>query len=85
MMTSDSHHEELRDKDLDGTLTWSERALLDAHTARCLVCRCERHIRADFAETLGSLNKSTSSGNRRATDRRPLLGVGHRSSTRRFS
>lgn len=43
------HPEELLDRDLKGTLTSEQRTHLDAHLARCEVCRLERLMRADFA------------------------------------
>lgn len=49
MKIVDLHPEELLDKDARGALSEDERALLDAHLARCETCRFERMVRADFA------------------------------------
>ncbi len=54
MTVVDLHPEELLEKERAGGLEASERARLDAHLARCAVCRMERQLHADFAEDLAS-------------------------------
>lgn len=49
MKVVDLHPEELLDKDARGALSEEERALLQAHLARCETCRFEQAVRADFA------------------------------------
>ena len=46
------HPEELLDVEARGKLTLAEAAVLDAHCARCAVCRYERVMRCEFASAL---------------------------------
>jgi hypothetical protein len=54
MTLVDLHPEELLEKDARGELDALERERLDAHLARCVACRLERQLRADFAAELGA-------------------------------
>jgi len=49
MTVVELHPEELLDRAEEGALTPSEQERLDAHLAKCEVCRFERDARADFA------------------------------------
>lgn len=49
MKVIDVHPEDLLDRELAGTLSDDQRALLDVHLASCESCRMERLLRADFA------------------------------------
>ncbi len=42
------HPEDLFDKEARGTITSSERGLLEAHVMQCSACKMERLLRADF-------------------------------------
>ena len=42
------HPEDLFDKEARGTITSSERVLLEAHVVQCSACKMERILRADF-------------------------------------
>jgi TolA-binding protein len=52
-MIVELHPEELLDRESSGTLTDAERRALDAHSARCAACGCERRLRSEFAEVMG--------------------------------
>lgn len=52
MTVVELHPEDLLDKDARDALSEDERVRLDAHLARCSVCRAERVLRADFADEL---------------------------------
>jgi TolA-binding protein len=60
MNVVDLHPEDLLDKEARGELTASERAHLDAHLARCMTCRFEREVRADFADELEGTSPESS-------------------------
>lgn len=46
------HPEDLLDKESRGTLGWADRVALQAHAARCVVCRFERRLRGELAAML---------------------------------
>jgi hypothetical protein len=48
----DLHPEDLLEKDAAGELDATERARLDAHVERCVACRLEQKLRADFSAEL---------------------------------
>lgn len=54
MSVVDLHPEDLLDKDAMGDLDATELARLDAHLARCVPCRLERKLRADFRAELSA-------------------------------
>jgi len=54
MAHAELHPEELIDKELARRLTPRERARLDAHRDRCVVCRLERLAREEIARELAA-------------------------------
>ena len=50
----DLHPEDLLEKEASGQLDAADRARLDAHLARCVPCRLERKLRADFVAELSA-------------------------------
>ncbi len=62
MSVVDLHPEDLLEKDATGELDAAERARLDAHLARCVPCRLERKLRADFVAELSAEFPSQSFG-----------------------
>lgn len=54
MSVVDIHPEELLDKCAQGMLSPSEQALLDAHLARCEVCRFELALREDLSDDVAA-------------------------------
>jgi hypothetical protein len=55
----DLHPEDLIEKEANGELDAAERARLETHLERCLACRFERQVRADFVEELSPYQPAT--------------------------
>lgn len=78
-MIVELHPEELLDRESSGTLTDAERNALDAHSARCAACGCERRLRSEFAEVLddGDGARTEVTDRRGATYRRVRRRAAH--------